>query len=119
MCGVGDPRSANDRGTPLPVSWRCTEHSVRVGHSITHGPSQQWDSMVAVAVLLSVAIIEGSTARPQYDDYNDYDPYDVPADQAAPSQGENQCLGTLHIGSLSVTCKEDDSQPNNHQNTSN
>ena len=53
--------------------------------------------MVAVAVLLSVAIIEGSTARPQYDDYNDYDPYDVPPDQAAPSQGENQCLGTLHI----------------------
>ena len=48
--------------------------------------------MVAVAVLLSVAIIEGSTASPQiqiYDDYNDYDPYDVPADQAAPSQGEN------------------------------
>ena len=44
--------------------------------------------MVAVAVLLSVAIIEGSTARPQYDDYNDYDPYDVPPDQAAPSQGE-------------------------------
>ena len=48
--------------------------------------------MVAVAVLLSVAIIEGSTASPQYDvydDYNDYDPYDVPPDQAAPSQGEN------------------------------
>merc|ERR1719493_672660 len=45
--------------------------------------------MVAVAVLLSVAIIEGSTARPQYDDYNDYDPYDVPPDQAAPSQGYN------------------------------
>jgi len=47
--------------------------------------------MVAVAVLLSVAIIEGSTASPQiqiYDDYNDYDPYDVPADQAAPSQGK-------------------------------
>ena len=76
--------------------------------------------MVAVAVLLSVAIIEGSTARPQYDtydDYNDYDPYDVPPDQAAPSQGEKQCLGTLHIGSLSVTCKEDDSQLiDNHQN---
>ena len=78
--------------------------------------------MVAVAVLLSVAIIEGSTASPQYDtydDYNDYDPYDVPADQAAPSQGENQCLGTLHIGSLFDTYKEDDSQPDNHQSTSN
>ena len=28
--------------------------------------------MVAVAVLLSVAIIEGSTASPQYDAYDDY-----------------------------------------------
>ena len=68
--------------------------------------------MVAVAVLLSVAIIEGSTASPQYDDY---DPFDVPTDQAAPSQGENQCLGTLHIGSQSGW--QDDSLPDNHQNT--